>query len=109
MKRLTEKELAARLGISTRTVQNWRRSGDGPAHIVIGQHTVRYREEDVLAYEQARVQGGEALPDPGQWRTAMKRAAALLNAVSQWPGIKPEDHSTVTSMRDELQELTEEK
>lgn len=108
MKRLTEKELAERWGISTRTVQNWRRNGSGPAFIVIGQHTVLYREEDVLAYEQAKRQGGEALPDV-PWRTAMKRAAALLNAVSQWPGIKPEDHSTVTSMRDELQELIEEK
>lgn len=108
MKRLTEKELAERWGISTRTCQKWRTKGVGPAFIVIGQHTVLYREEDVLAYEQAKRQGGEALPD-GPWRTAMKRAAALLSAVSQWPGIKPEDHSTVTSMRDELQELTKEK
>ena len=107
MKRLTEEELGQRLGISTRTVQNWRRSGDGPAYIVIGKHTVRYREEDVIAYELARKQGG-AMQDLGPWRTAMKRAAACLNAVSQWPNIKPEARATVTSIRDELQELIKE-
>lgn len=107
MKRLTEKELAERWGISTRTCQKWRTKGVGPAFIVIGQHTVLYREEDVLAYEQAKRQGGEELP-AGPWSNAMKRAAACLNAVAQWPSIKPEARAAVASIRDELQELIKE-
>jgi hypothetical protein len=102
VKRLTEKELAERWGISTRTCQKWRAKGMGPAYIVIGQHTVLYREEDVLAYEQAKRQGGE---DIGPWRTAVKRAAACLNTVAQWPSIKPEARATVTNIRDELHHL----
>lgn len=105
MKRLTEKELAERWGISTRTVQNWRRSGAGPAFIVIGQHTVLYREEDVIAYEKARRQGGEPLPEPEGWRNAMRRAADCLNTISTWPSVKPEARSTITSIRDELRGL----
>lgn len=54
-KLLTEPELAKRLGVSVRTLQSWRREGGGigPAHIVIGRHTIRYRIEDVLAYEES--------------------------------------------------------
>lgn len=50
---LTEKELAARWGISPRTLQLWRREGKGPAFITIGHHTIRYRMEDIVAYEQS--------------------------------------------------------
>lgn len=48
---LTEKELAARYGVHVRTIQNWRAANIGPAWIVIGKNTIRYRMEDVLAYE----------------------------------------------------------
>lgn len=105
MKRLTEKELAERFRVSTRTVQKWRTKGVGPAFIVIGQHTVLYREEDVLAYERAKRQGGESLPEPEGWRNAMKRAAACLTTVAKWQHVKPEAKATVTTIRDELRTL----
>ena len=108
MKRLTEKDLAERWGISTRTVQNWRRSGAGPAFIVIGQHTVLYCEEDVIAYERAKRQGGEPLPEPEGWRQAMRRAALCLDSVSKWQNVKPEARKIVTSIRDELRGLISE-
>lgn len=105
MSRMTEKELAERWGISTRTVQKWRAKGVGPAFIVIGQHTVLYREEDVRAYERARRQGGEELPEPEGWRNAMKRAAACLTTISKWQHVKPEARRTVVGIRDELKDL----
>lgn len=105
MKRLTEKDLAERWGITTRTVQKWRVKGVGPAYIVIGQHTILYREEDVLAYERAKRQGGEPLPEPAGWRNAMRRASACLNTVSKWTNVKPEARATVIGICDELREL----
>lgn len=105
MKRLTEKDLAARWGLTDRTLQKWRRLEVGPAYIVIGQHTILYREEDVLAYERARRQGGESLPEPEGWRNAMKRAAACLTTVSKWTNVTPEARSAVMGIRDELRGL----
>jgi DNA-binding transcriptional MerR regulator len=105
MKRMNEKELAKRWGLTERTLQKWRRLGVGPAFTVIGQHTVLYLEEDVLAYERSKRQGGESLPEPEGWREAMQRAAACLNTVSKWASIKPEARATVTRIRDELKSL----
>lgn len=105
MSRLTEKELAERFRVSTRTIQKWRNKGVGPAHILIGQHTVLYRLEDVEAYEQSKRQGGEKLPLPDSLRSPIKRAAACLNTVSKWPSVKPEARATVIGIRDELRGL----
>lgn len=52
---LTELELAKRWGLSPRTLQMWRRDGIGPAFIDIGRNTIRYRIEDVIAYEESRI------------------------------------------------------
>lgn len=50
---LSENDLAARWGITTRTLRMWRKDGNGPKWIVIGKNTIRYRMTDVLAYEAA--------------------------------------------------------
>src|ERR1044071_8203018 len=52
--RLNEKQLAARWGVSVRTLQAARVKGSGVAFVRIGR-SVRYRLEDVLVYEQARL------------------------------------------------------
>lgn len=52
---LTEEELAKRWQISTRTLQYWRRDGKGCPFIDIGRNTIRYRLEDVIAYEESRI------------------------------------------------------
>lgn len=52
---LTEKELAQRWNLTTRTLQGWRKHGIGPAFIDIGKNTIRYRLDDVLAYEETRI------------------------------------------------------
>ncbi|WP_296700934.1 helix-turn-helix transcriptional regulator [Thiocapsa sp. UBA6158] len=46
-RRLTEREAAAELGISFRTLQQWRVRGTGPAFLKLGR-AVRY---DILALE----------------------------------------------------------
>jgi len=51
---LTCEQLSARLGICVETLSYWRRHQKGPAYMPIGRH-VRYRIEDVLAWEQSRL------------------------------------------------------
>lgn len=51
--RLNEKQLADRWGVSVRTLLAARVNGSGVPFIRIGR-SVRYRLEDVLAYEQGR-------------------------------------------------------
>ena len=52
--RLNEKQLAERWGVSVRTLQAARVKGSGVPFVRIGR-SVRYRLEDVLDYEQARL------------------------------------------------------
>lgn len=51
----TQKELAARWGVTTKTLQNWFNAGKGPKRISIGLRAV-YRMSDVLQYEEDRAQ-----------------------------------------------------
>ena len=46
---LTDVELASRLGISVRTIRNWRLTGDGPGHLKLGK-SVRYSPEAVAEW-----------------------------------------------------------
>lgn len=100
-KRYTETELAQRWGVTTRTLQKWRRKQVGPAHIVIGINTILYREEDVVAYEQRAVTGGEI---PPRALTAIKRAAGCLDRVAGWK-IAADAAGTIAGLRDELRAL----
>lgn len=50
--RLRQGELAERWRMSPRSLEKWRTLGIGPAYIKIGG-AVRYRIEDVLAYESS--------------------------------------------------------
>ena len=54
MEMLSEKDLAARWGVTQKTLQVWRTEGDGPKFITLGKNTIRYRMDDVLAYEAER-------------------------------------------------------
>lgn len=101
MKRLTETELAQRWDVTTRTLQNWRKEGKGPPFIRIGERSIFYREEDVLAYEDASLKG--RLDEP-RWRPAVKRAAAAIDLLA---GKSKTDKAkaTLTALRDELRAL----
>lgn len=52
-KYLSEHELAEKWGISPRTLQRWRWLNQGPNYLKIGGR-VRYRPEDVDAFEKKR-------------------------------------------------------
>lgn len=55
---LTEKQVAARLKVSVRTLQNWRWLDIGPAYFKLTPGRggrVRYRSQDVASWEQQKV------------------------------------------------------
>lgn len=47
---LTTEQLAEFLGVSVRTVEDWRFDRKGPSHIRLGPRTVRYRSDEVLEW-----------------------------------------------------------
>lgn len=50
LKLVTQEELAERLGLSTRTIERWRVTGEGPAFVRIGARRLVYREEAIEAW-----------------------------------------------------------
>ncbi|ODU78454.1 MAG: hypothetical protein ABT10_22760 [Novosphingobium sp. SCN 63-17] len=56
-----EKEVATRLGLSVKTLQNWRGLGKGPKFHKSGR-MVRYRLRDILAWEKSLSTNG-GLPE----------------------------------------------
>lgn len=50
---------ADELGLSPRTLEGWRRRGEGPPYLKIGRR-VKYRPEDIEAYKASRLR--ENLP-----------------------------------------------
>lgn len=55
---LTRPDLAARLGVPESTINYWAYKGRGPRFAKFGRH-VRYRLEDVVAWEEQQF-GGDA-------------------------------------------------
>lgn len=59
VRHLTTEELADRLGLEPRTVEDYRLDGTGPRFIRLGKGgpraPVRYREKDVEAWEDSRL------------------------------------------------------
>ena len=52
---LTRAEAAAWLGITARALGQLAYKGTGPAYVIIGERTVRYRQADLDAYVEGRV------------------------------------------------------
>lgn len=55
---LSRKELAIRLGVSTKTLQAWAANGKGPRFLKLGAR-VAYRLIDVRAWEAEHMRGGK--------------------------------------------------
>lgn len=51
---LSEKDVAARLGVTTRTLQRWRVSGEGPEWVRTGPRMVRYSDAAISAWAEGR-------------------------------------------------------
>lgn len=101
MTRVTEAELAKRWDITPRTLQTWRKTGEGPAFVRLGPRKVFYREEAIDAYElEATVN-----KRPG-WKATIKRAAGALDVLASKAG-KPEAKATLEKIRDDLRALLE--
>ncbi len=52
---MTEREAAAFLGFSTRSLQNWRLRGGGPPFVRAGGRSVRYRRRDLNAWANGQL------------------------------------------------------
>ena len=61
-RRLTEKQAAARLALSVRTLQQWRVKGGGPPFLKLGS-SVRYNEDDLEAWADAQVRNNTSESD----------------------------------------------
>lgn len=99
---LTEKELATRWKLTTRTLQGWRSKGIGPRFVRLGERSIFYRLSDVQAYEAANVVGKPIAPDG--WDTTVKRAASAIGVLAS-QAKTPKAQSTLTTLRDELRAL----
>lgn len=55
MQLLTSKELAKILNVTTKTLERWRGSGEGPLFVRISASNVRYRAQDVEAFIKERI------------------------------------------------------
>jgi predicted DNA-binding transcriptional regulator AlpA len=51
---LTETEFCQRFGVSPRTAERWRSSGDGPPFVRFGRRFVRYKLSDVERWADSR-------------------------------------------------------
>lgn len=51
---LDEQELSKYLGVSTRTIQRWRVSGEGPPWIRMGARAIRYSVKSCKAWAEQR-------------------------------------------------------
>jgi excisionase family DNA binding protein len=59
---VNQKQAAQFLGLSPRTLESWRLTGNGPAYIKVGRR-VRYRRSDLEAWLDARRRTSTS--DPG--------------------------------------------
>jgi predicted DNA-binding transcriptional regulator AlpA len=62
-RRLTEREVAERFGLSRRTLQQWRIRGVGPKYLKLGA-SVRYALDDIEAFERAGARDHTSDPGP---------------------------------------------
>lgn len=47
---LTPAQVADRLGVSENTLRNWRKDGTGPRAVFLSVRTIRYPEDDLVAW-----------------------------------------------------------
>lgn len=100
---LTEKEVAARLQVTTRTLRKWRDEGRGIPCMGLGSdnQTLRYRLSDVEDYEQGRMKF-VGIPPPA--RQAITRAAQAFDVILRWD-MRDESRGMIESLRNDLRSL----
>jgi predicted site-specific integrase-resolvase len=63
VKHLNQTEVAQRWSVSHRTLERWRRIGQGPRFLKVGGKVV-YRIEDIEAYEVEQLRTSTLRPEP---------------------------------------------
>jgi predicted DNA-binding transcriptional regulator AlpA len=101
-KPITESELADRWGITTRTLQLWRKKGFGPQFIRLGERSIFYRRADVEAYEAVNIVGNPVAPVG--WDQTVKRAAGAFDVLSE-QAKSAATKAALIKLRDELRNL----
>jgi predicted DNA-binding transcriptional regulator AlpA len=61
---LDERDAAASLGLQPRTLQLWRRTGEGPSFVRVSSRCVRYRVADLESWAESRVRTSTADTGP---------------------------------------------
>ncbi|MBT5566725.1 MAG: helix-turn-helix domain-containing protein [Rhodospirillaceae bacterium] len=65
MQSLVNENIAAEyLGLSPRTLQNWRVRGGGPLFVRISNRSIRYRLSDIQDWIEARIRRSTSDPGP---------------------------------------------
>lgn len=62
-KLLDQRKAAELLGVSTRTIEGWRTTGEGPQFVRLSARAVRYRFQDVERFIAERLR--KSTSDPG--------------------------------------------
>lgn len=60
-KQISPEEAAEFLGVSTRTMENMRRQGNGPKFVRLSHKLVRYRLCDLIEFQEARLRCNNVL------------------------------------------------
>lgn len=53
-------EVAEQLGVTERTLERWRQTGDGPAFLKFSRQTIRYRQAELDQFVEAKVRHNTA-------------------------------------------------
>lgn len=78
-RRIAPRELASLLDVTTKTLENWRKAGKGPAFIAFGPRTIRYDLAVVNAWlEQLADASATTCPQCGARRPRARADAARL-------------------------------
>lgn len=101
---LTEKEVAARLRVTTRALRKWRADGNGgPRCMGIGSDgkTIRYREQDVIDYELGRIIQKDI---PVDAKRTITRAAEVMEVILRW-NMGDDARNLIGAVRNDLRAL----
>lgn len=61
---IDEKAMAEFLGVTHRSLQKWRQTGEGPKYVAISARCVKYRRVDGREYSEARLRSSTSDPGP---------------------------------------------
>ena len=61
---IDEKTMAPFMGVTVRSLQKWRQTGDGPQFVRLSTRNVKYRRIDGRSYSESRLRSSTSDPGP---------------------------------------------